>query len=58
MAAGSLQYILWSKDENGNLFVVQRFHSRQHAERVCERYRKRRQKQQYWVKPFAPIGPY
>ena len=57
MAAGSVQYILWRQDDNGNVFVVSRFHSRDQADRVCERYRKRGHKQLYWVKPLAPQGP-
>ncbi|GAA5136358.1 hypothetical protein [Alloalcanivorax gelatiniphagus] len=49
MAAGNTQYVLWRKDGHGKVFVVTRFHSRQHADRVCQSYQQRAHKQHYWV---------
>lgn len=58
MSSGSnTQYVLWRKDGHGNAFVINRFHSRQHAERVCAHYRIRRRKESFWVSALSPRPP-
>ncbi|MCU5785343.1 hypothetical protein [Alloalcanivorax marinus] len=57
MAAANTQYVLWRQDDHGNVFVVSRFHSRQQADRECQRYQRRGHKQHYWVAPLRPRQP-
>ena len=57
MAAANTQYVLWRQDDHGNVFVVNRFHSRQQADRECQRYQRRGHKQHYWVAPLQPRQP-
>ncbi|ASK33518.1 hypothetical protein [Alloalcanivorax mobilis] len=51
---GSTQYLLWRKDSQGNASLVNRFHSRQQAERVCARFQTRRQRERFWVSALGP----
>ncbi len=57
MASGHRGGVLWRQDDNGQVFVMCRFHSRQQAERACARYQNRGHKQLYWVTTLAPRGP-
>lgn len=57
MPCGSVQYILWRQDDHGNTLWVCRFHSREQADRVCQRHRQRYPEHRYWVTPLQPQTP-
>lgn len=59
MANGNTQYVLWRRDDNGQILLMCRFHSNSQAQRVCARYqRQKKNRYHYWVTTLAPHGPH
>ena len=59
MASGNTQYVLWRRDENGQILLMCRFHSNSQEQRVCARYqRQKKPRYHYWVTTLAPHGPH
>lgn len=54
MASGNTQYVLWRRDDNGQVLLICRFHSNNQAQRVCARYQQKKTRYHYWVTPLAP----
>lgn len=54
MTNGNNQYLLWRQDDNGQVFLISRFHSREQAERARSNFQSRGHKQLYWVTTLAP----
>lgn len=58
MASGSsIQYVLWRKDSHGKAFLISRYHSRLHAERVCANCRSRHREERFWISALSPRAP-
>lgn len=59
MASGNTQYVLWRRDDNGQILLMCRFHSSNQAQRVCARYQRQKPtRYHYWITTLAPRAPH